>query len=173
MAARSKKSEPPLRLPEADAGRLVAYTDGSGTQAHLPCGCGVVLCDDRVVVAELSLSLGLGSNNHAELSGVRAALALAFMHAAGSGRRLVVRTDSMYAVGALTADAEPFPGAANAALIALVRSRLRAYPAPVSFEHVAGHSGEPGNERADALAGAARLRQLAGLETPIPDPLDF
>jgi ribonuclease HI len=33
--------------------------------------------------------------------------------------------------------------------------------ARVSFEHVRGHSGEPGNERVDQLAVAAVARQLA------------
>jgi ribonuclease HI len=38
---------------------------------------------------------------------------------------------------------------------ALVDDRVR-------FEHVRGHSGEPGNERVDSLAVAAVARQLAG-----------
>lgn len=129
---------------------LVAYTDGSGTVAHLPCGGGVVLFDDGRVVAEASRHFGLGTNNVAELAAVGVALAMT----ADSGRALVVRTDSMYVIGALTGDA-PHPLAANVGLIVELRRMIRGRD--VAFEHVPGHRGVWGNERADELANRGRL----------------
>lgn len=134
---------------------LIAYTDGSGTRAHLPSGAGVVIYDGDAPILEASRHLGLGTNNHAELSAVRVALAItdAPEHRA---RPLIVRSDSEYTIGALTSRWEPREGAANARLIAIIRKALRTRA--VTFEHVKGHAGIEGNERADKLAGLARLR---------------
>lgn len=133
---------------------LVAYTDGSGTRAHLPCGAGVAIYDDGEVVTEASRHLGLGTNNHAELSAVRVALAIT-----PPERPLLVRTDSMYVIGALTAPADTPPERPNAKLIAIIRRAMAGRH--VRFEHVKGHSKIEGNERADSLAGLGRLRALA------------
>lgn len=140
---------------------LIAYCDGSGTVAHLPCGAGVVVYDGDVVVLEASRSLGLGTNNHAEISAVRVALAITDTPEWRS-RPLVVRSDSMYAIGAMTAPCNPAPERPNARLIAITRRLLAGRC--VRFEHVRGHSGEPGNERADKLAGLARLRGVEALK---------
>lgn len=147
-----------FRAPPDDAPELVAYCDGSGTQAHLPCGCGVVVVDQGEVVLEASRALGLGTNNHAEISAARVALAVTDTPEWRT-RPLVVRTDSMYTIGALTAPRAPAPERPNARLIAATRKLLAGRV--VRFEHVRGHSGEVGNERADELAGLARRRQLA------------
>lgn len=140
---------------EAPHAPLVAYTDGSGTRAHLPSGAGVVVFDGDVAVLEASRHLGNGTNNHAELSAVRVALAITDTPE-WRARQLIVRSDSMYAIGALTAPEAPREGAANERLITIVRSMLDGRR--VTFEHVKGHSGIAGNERADELAGLARLR---------------
>lgn len=139
---------------------LVAYCDGSGTMAHLPCGAGVVIYDVGEVVMEASRYLGPGTNNHAELSAVRVALAITDVPG-WRERRLLVRTDSMYTIGALSAPHDPVPERPNARLIVATRRLL--VGRRVFFQHVKGHSGEPGNERADALAGLARLRGVAAL----------
>lgn len=151
------RGEPPADFIDRGA-ELIAYCDGSGTQAHLPCGAGVVVYDGADVVLEASRSLGLGTNNHAEVSAVRIALAITDTPA-WRARPLVVRTDSMYAIGALTAPAAPPLGRPNARLISVTRGLM--VGRTVRFEHVRGHSGEPGNERADELAGLARLRGVA------------
>jgi ribonuclease HI len=137
------------------AGSLVAYTDGSGTQAHLVCGAGVVIYDGDEAVLEASRHLGLGTNNHAELSGVRIALAITDTPA-WRAREIVIRSDSEYAIGAMTSPRGPRPGAANERLILATRRLLAGRT--VRFEHVKGHSGVEGNERADHLAGLARKR---------------
>ncbi|TAK30976.1 MAG: reverse transcriptase-like protein [Myxococcaceae bacterium] len=133
---------------------LVVYTDGSGTMAHLPCGAGVAVYDGELVILEASRALGLGTNNHAELSAVRVALAITddWRH-----RPLTIRTDSEYVIGVLTAPRGPRPDQKNARLIHLIRLAMEGRE--VAFEHVKGHSKIPGNERADHLAGIARKRQ--------------
>lgn len=134
---------------------LVVYTDGSGTQAHLPCGAGAVVYDGDVIVLEASRHLGCGTNNHAEISAVRVALAITDTPA-WKGRPLVIRTDSMCAIGALTRPDETKAHKPNAKLIAIVRRML--VGRAVTFEHVKGHAGVEGNERADRLANLGRLR---------------
>lgn len=151
---------PPETLPPAPPPPLVAYTDGSGTVAHLPCGAGVVVFDGDEVVLEASRHLGNGTNNHAELSAIRVALAITNTPE-WRGRHLIVRSDSMYAIGAVTAPRGPLATAANAQLIYEVRKLLGGRL--VTFEHVKGHSGIAGNERADKLAGLARTRPQAAL----------
>jgi ribonuclease HI len=144
-------------------GALVAYTDGSGTTADLPCGAGVVVYDGLVAVVEASVHLGNGTNNHAELGAVRVALWLcgeSWLRA----RPLVVRSDSMYAITTLRAPYDTDTRAPNGELINTIRRRLHAR-GRVTLEHVHGHRGEPGNERADRLAGEARLTPRRGLWT--------
>lgn len=131
-------------------GPIVAYTDGSGTIATKPCGCGVVIYDGEEVIAEASRHLGLGSVNHAEVSAVRVALWLT----RDMGRPLLVRADSDYAIKSLTKAWDPWPTQPNAKLIATTRAAM--VGREVSFEHVHGHTGVAGNERADALASIGR-----------------
>lgn len=146
-------------------GALVAYTDGSGTVADRPCGIGVVLCWRAEVILEASVGYSRGTNNAAELLAIRHAL-----WAAGVGgmsrRPLEVRSDSLYAINALQAAEDPHPRACNAALIVAIRRRIAQRPGPVAFEHVRGHAGELGNERADWLAGRARRIQMGERHAP-------
>lgn len=144
-------------------GALVAYTDGSGTTADLLCGASAVIYDDAVAIAEVSVHVGNGTNNCAELTGVRLALWVcgeSWLRA----RPLVVRSDSMYAITTLRAPYDADPRAPNGELINTIRQRLHAR-GRVTFEHVHGHRGEPGNERADVLAGEARLAPSRGMWT--------
>lgn len=136
--------------PGAEIRPLVAYTDGSGTIATKPSGCGVVICDGDEVILEASRHLGLGSNNHAEVSAVRVALWLT----RDMGRPLHVRADSDYAIKALTKEWDPWPTQPNARLITLTREAM--VGRVVTFEHVPGHEGIAGNERADMLASIGR-----------------
>lgn len=142
-------------------GALVAYCDGSGTTAEETCGSGVAIFDDGVALVEASVHLGNGTNNFAELSAVRVALGLCGTSEL-RGRHLVVRSDSMYTLNSLMAAYDPHPTAPNTQVITTIRRRM-AKRGKVSFEHVKGHSGEPGNERADVLAGDARLNPKRGV----------
>lgn len=138
-------------------GPLVAYADGSGTIATRPCGAGVVVLDGDVAILEASRALGLGTNNHAELSALRVALAITDTPGLRE-RELVIRSDSEYAIGCVTRAEEPHPEAKNARLISLVRKAMRGRC--VRVEWVRGHSGVAGNDRADELAGLARRRGI-------------
>ena len=142
---------------------LVAYTDGSGTIATKVCGAGVVVYDGDPVaselapVAEASRHLGLGTNNHAELSAVRVALYVT-AQPPFVGRPLVIRTDSEYVITMCRWRGALDPERKNSALVNIIRRAL--HGRQVRFEHVAGHSGIPGNERADVLAGLGRVRGM-------------
>lgn len=146
----------PASLP-APEGPLVAYTDGSGTTADRACGAGVVVYLGSEVILEASRHLGLGTNNHAELSAIRVALAITDTPDL-RGLELVIRSDSEYAIDCLTRTEGPHPAAKNARLISLVRAAMRGRR--VRVEWVKGHSGVAGNERADELAGLARRRGI-------------
>ncbi|MCA9566973.1 MAG: ribonuclease HI [Myxococcales bacterium] len=128
-------------LPE---GTHRAYTDGGCSGNPGPAGSGVrlELADGRV--AEVARSLGRGTNNIAELTGIlRAAEKL-------SGRDAPIRiyTDSQYSIGVLT---KGWKAKKNTELILELQARLKSRPG-VELVWVAGHAGIPGNERADALA---------------------
>jgi ribonuclease HI len=103
------------------------------------------------------------TNNREELKAVREGLrAVRARIGEDPDWRIVVRTDSLGVINWLLrrwkrkANLDLFPG-----IDALVDGR-------VVFEHVRGHSGEPGNERVDELAVAAVARQLAN--APPVDP---
>ncbi len=105
------------------------------------------------------------TNNREELKAVREALrAIRARIGDDRGWSIVVRTDSLGVINWLTrqwkrkANLDLFPG-----IDPLVDERVR-------FEHVRGHSGEPGNERVDELAVAAVARQLAGGVPPSSAP---
>lgn len=167
-----------------------AWTDGSGTVADQPTGIGVVVdrvtvgwtgqpCGDckgtgehddlggcpqcggtgdeygetyREQLHRVSETAGLGTNNHAELSAVLKALTLVPREA-----RLIIRADSEYAIGCST---KPWNPKVNVELIGKIKAELAQRGDRVTFRHIRGHNGDPGNELADRLAGAARKSQL-------------
>ncbi len=99
----------------------------------------------------------LTTNNREELKAVREAL-LRFRARVGADPdwRIVIRTDSLGVINWLKGswkrkkNLDLFPD-----IDPLVDSRVR-------FEHVRGHSGEPGNERVDSLAVGETQRIIAG-----------
>jgi ribonuclease HI len=135
---------------------VVAYTDGacSGNPGAGAWAYRVEWPDGSV--QEAAGAEPLTTNNREELKAVREALrAVRARIDDDPGWRIVVRTDSLGVINWLTGkwkrkkNLDLFPG-----IDPLVDSR-------VQFEHVRGHSGEPGNERVDSLAVAAVARQLA------------
>lgn len=146
---------------------IVAYADGSGTSAHLHAGAGVafyegnagLVAGDGDPFLEASVPLGLGTNNHAELSAVRIAIWLA-MHPPLRGRPVILRCDSLYAIGRSEERGPVKPGTLNGPVIERIRLLVLSH-GQVRFEHVRGHRKIPGNVRADKLAGMARLRGIA------------
>ncbi len=162
---------PPVLVGAEVASFLVAYADGSGTIATQPAGAGVVVYrgghpsdvhpGEESCLAEASWFLGHGTSNHAELSAARVALWLTELPPF-AGLPLILRTDSMYAIQALTRPDDPGAHHANAAVIVATRRLL--VGRVVIFEHVRGHTGVTGNERADRLASQARLRGVRAAE---------
>lgn len=132
-----------------------AWTDGSGTVAEKPAGAGVVIRyhgpGGRMI--GWGHPLGLGTNNHAELWGIR--LALEGITGPDRVRPVVVHSDSMYAIGAASGKNKVN---ANPDLVHAIR-KLTAQFRALTFQHVHGHTGVRENEWADKLAGRAREGQ--------------
>lgn len=141
--------------------RFTAYTDGSGTFSNQPCGSGVVIYDGDEIIAEASRFLGLGTNNHAELSAVRLAVHLMRFDPL-RGHPLTICSDSQYAIDMCSGRGEFDPFRKNARLINIIRNLM--VGRTITFEHVKGHSGIEGNERADVLASLGRRQ--AWLQAP-------
>lgn len=138
---------------------VIVYTDGacSGNPGAGAWAYRVEWPDGSV--QEATGAEPLTTNNREELKAVREGLrAVRSRVGEGGDWRIVVRTDSLGVINWLQRrwkrkkNLDLFPE-----IDALVDAR-------VVFEHVRGHSGEPGNERVDALAVAAIARQAAGAD---------
>ncbi len=136
---------------------VVAYTDGACSGNP---GAGAWAY--RLEWPDGSFEEGAGAepmttNNREELKAVREALRTVRARIGDdAGWQIVVRTDSLGVINWLT---HRWKRKANLDLFPTIDPLV---DARVTFEHVRGHSGEPGNERVDALAVAAVARQLAG-----------
>lgn len=159
-AAKADAREKLASLPE---GTHIAFTDGGCRGNPGPAGSGVrlELADGRV--AEVSRSLGRGTNNIAELTAIDIALDLLDEAEIPGDAAVVMFSDSDYVNGVLT---RGWKAKKNTELILGLRERLKARPG-VEIVWVAGHAGVDGNERADALAtagvgGTSRARWVEG-----------
>nr|WP_240807934.1 ribonuclease H [Polyangium spumosum] len=131
--------------PPPAEGQVVAYADGACTGNPGPAGLGVVVVDgDRRI--EVSEYLGDGTNNIAELTAILRAVEAV----QETGKPLLVRTDSQYAIGVLQ---KGWKAKANTDLVAQVKDVLKRNK--TRLEYVPGHSGVALNERADELAREA------------------
>lgn len=130
-------------------GEFIAYCDGSGTTGDKPAGIGCYI--NRVVDKPLFFAenIGPGTNNRAELCAIWRALRTF----PDVSQKLLIRTDSEYAIGSLTKD---WARNKNEELITNIRLDLGHRRGNVRFEHVDGHSGVEGNEVADKLAAIGR-----------------
>ncbi|MCB9677285.1 MAG: reverse transcriptase-like protein [Alphaproteobacteria bacterium] len=138
------------RLDALDASTTVVFTDGGCSGNPGPAGSGVYarFADGRW--AEVSKSLGRGTNNIAELTAIDIALDLLDEADLPADAPVVVFSDSDYANGVLT---KGWKAKKNTELILGLRAKLKARPG-VDLQWVAGHVGVEGNERADRLANA-------------------
>lgn len=143
------------RPPAAAAGRsgedtpedaIVIHTDGASSGNPGPSGVGIFM-QYGPHEKEISRYIGTATNNIAELEAIRIALK------AVKNREKAVRihTDSSYAFGLLT---QGWKAKKNPELVAEIRSLLKSF-SDLRFIKVKGHAGDPGNERADALATGA------------------
>ncbi|MFO0670834.1 MAG: ribonuclease H [Polyangiaceae bacterium] len=144
-AKKAKPAAAPAAPPGKDA--WIAYTDGACTGNPGPAGAGFIVIEPGGKIAEGFESLGIGTNNVAELTAIlRAAEAIP-----RDAPEVVIHTDSKYAIGVL---GQNWKAKANQALIAQTKSVLAEHQ-HVRFVYVPGHAGVPLNERADELAREA------------------
>ena len=132
-------------LPE---GTTIAYTDGGCRGNPGPAGSGVWITFGDGRTAAAAKSLGRATNNVAELTAVGLACTLLDEAGLPADAPVALLSDSKYTKGVLV---DGWKAKANRELILGVRAQLAARPG-VTFHWVAGHSGVPGNERADQLA---------------------
>jgi ribonuclease HI len=134
---------------DVPAEAVCIYTDGAASGNPGPAGIGILL-HHPAGVEEISRSIGIATNNQAELEAIRTGLL------AVKDREQPVRlfTDSQYAFGVLTLGWKPKK---NRPLIEAIQ-RIMAGFRDLQLFKVRGHAGHPENERADALATAA-IRQ--------------
>jgi len=117
----------------------------------------VELLDGRV--AEASRSLGVATNNIAELTAIGMAVEILDEEGVPNDAVVALHTDSKYAIGVLTLG---WKAKANRELILGLRDLLAKWPG-VRLIWVKGHAGHDGNERADELArvGATGVDRLS------------
>lgn len=141
---------PPLRELPTDAVRI--FTDGacSGNPGG-PAALGVVVEDGKAITARGEYLGDAGTNNLAELSAILRGLELA----PSTNRTTVIHTDSKYALGVLTGG---WKAKVHLGLIARIKERMASFRF-LELVYVPGHSGVPGNERADELARRAIQRR--------------
>ena len=152
---------------------LTVYTDGSGTTGG-PAGIAFVAYSEGECVMESSLSLENATNQQAEV--LAAAYAL---HLLDPGQEILIVSDSEYLVkgwneylpnwrrrGWKKSDGKTPKNLAHWRRLCEAAERHVA----VQFRWVRGHNGTEGNERADELAGEARMMARLRAEG-VPDEL--
>lgn len=147
--SRSVSKAPPDHLAKLDPpepGVVELYTDGACQGNPGPAAYGVVRREDDDYL-EWADSLGDGTNNIAELAGIKSALTSVDQRSAP----VRIYTDSRYAIGVLT---QGWNVNANQDLIEEIWDLLEEFD-DVEIRKVEGHAGEPLNERADDLASEA------------------
>lgn len=144
-------------MPGTPSKTVVAYTDGACSGNPGPGGWAYRLEWPDGKVDEGSDGDPQTTNNREELKAVREALLAVKRATTGEdGWRVVIRTDSLGVINWLTGR---WKRKKNLDLFVGIDPLV---DGNVSFEHVRGHSGDPGNERVDTLAVAAAA-QAKGL----------
>ena len=142
----SSKSKRSFSVEATCDGAICIYTDGASSGNPGPSGIGVLLRFNKHE-KEISRSIGVATNNMAELEAIRSGLL------AVKNTDLPVRifTDSSYAYGVL---ALGWKAKKNQDIIASIKKILTKFD-DLKFIKVKGHVGIEGNERADVLATSA------------------
>ena len=156
--ATKKAAKPAAGNTKIPANAIVIYTDGGAINNPGPGGYGIVI-EDNGVRNEISGGFRLTTNNRMEMT----AAIVALKAVAGSGRPIVLHSDSSYLVNGITkgwakgwrsrgwkkADGAPAmnPDLWAELLILLEKEN-------VDFRWVKGHAGNELNERCDQLAVA-------------------
>lgn len=128
---------------------IIAHTDGSCEPNPGPGGYGYVIELPEGTVLEGGGYMPDTTNNRAEMMAVIEAL-----RALPENSKVLVYSDSQLVIKCLAGE---WKRKANGDLWAILDKECKRH-AEVKMEWVKGHRGNPGNERADQLAGEARLR---------------
>ena len=133
---------------------ILVYTDGACLGNPGPGGWGVRILYPDGAVRELGGRAASTTNNRMELQG-----ALAALQAIEAGAAAVVYSDSQYVINGLT---KWLAGWKRKGWMTAAREPVKnrdlwmqldtENPGRVRWRHVRGHSGDPGNDRADAIA---------------------
>ncbi len=133
---------------------ILVYTDGACLGNPGPGGWGVRILYPDGAVHELGGREASTTNNRMELQG-----ALAALQAIESDAAAIVYSDSQYVINGLT---KWLPGWKRKGWVTASRTPVKnrdlwmqldaENPGRVRWRHVRGHSGDPGNDRADEIA---------------------
>ncbi|KAF5320628.1 hypothetical protein D9611_013726 [Ephemerocybe angulata] len=159
----------PALLPAWDTPRTTVYTDGScsgnGT-ASARAGSGIWYGENEARNEAIRIPTAMASNNVGEL-----VAALVAIQKNPRVQYLDIVSDSKYTIDALTtllprwAD-EGFTNCKNKSVLAAMYGEVLASSSTIRTRKVKGHSGDPGNDAADALAAT-------GAEKEVPDHLNL
>ena len=132
-------------------GKICVFTDGASAGNPGPSGIGVWLKFGEHE-KEISKFIGNATNNIAELKAIQAGLA-ALKH-----KDIPVRlfTDSNYAYGLLV---QQWKARKNQQIVETIKSMMSKFK-DLKIIKIKGHSGNPGNEKADFLATSAIKKAL-------------
>lgn len=126
--------------------KIEAWIDGACSGNPGPMGAGIILKSDKGHYKELSIPLGQGTNNRAELL----ALKMALEQLKIPGSEVTVYTDSALVVGIFS---QNWKAKTNLDIVEEIKKLLQNFH--VTFVHVNGHGGIELNEKADKLAKSA------------------
>src|SRR5262249_1313602 len=112
-----KAAAPVVPAAGGDGRAWIAYTDGACSGNPGPAGAGVALITPEGKISESFESLGIGTNNVAELTAILRAIEAVPKTAS----EVIIHTDSQYAIGVLTKGWRP---KANQQLIADIKRAL-------------------------------------------------
>ncbi|MEW6672362.1 MAG: ribonuclease H [Thermodesulfobacteriota bacterium] len=152
FAASRQKTKPPKKksiedpAPTIEKNAVCIFTDGASSGNPGPSGVGVVM-RYGTRTKEISKSIGIATNNIAELEAIRTGL----LEIKKTDLPVRIFTDSSYAHGVL---ALGWKAKKNPELVRSIQDLMAAFR-DIKFIKVKGHSGMPENERADFLATTA------------------
>lgn len=127
---------------------ILIYTDGACSGNPGPMGVGVVLIY-KDQIKRISLYIGEGTNNIAELTAIKVALESIKIKTIP----IQIYTDSQYSQGVLTKN---WKAKANSQLINEIKQLMATFTS-IEIHYVRGHAGDKYNELANTLANKGRL----------------
>jgi ribonuclease HI len=150
-----------LETKVSEPGIVSIYTDGSSLGNPGPSGYAAHLIYSDGSFYEAAKSISKSTNNIAELKAIELGLEL-FIETVGIHRvkSINIFSDSQYSIGVLDKN---WNAKTNVELIDAIKrliAKLRITYA-ITFNKVAGHSGDPNNERVDFLANQASHLQIS------------